>query len=80
MRLRWRYRVPVIGGIMRRRFDRRFARQMAQAFQDGMDDVTPGILAAMREVMTRPAPGYREIANEGGIRWHQRTDPDDHRA
>jgi hypothetical protein len=34
----------------------------------------PEGLAAYFEAMTRPAPGYTEIANEGGIRWHTRTD------
>jgi hypothetical protein len=72
-----RYRIPIIGAILRRRADRRFGRQLADAFQQGTGSVTPGIIAAVHEAMTRPAPGYEEIANEGGVRWHQRTDPDD---
>jgi len=35
-----------------------------------------GAVAAWLTGMTLPAPGYREIANAGGIRWHERIEPD----
>jgi hypothetical protein len=60
--------------MLRRRLDRRHGRQLADAFQRGIDSVTPGIIGAVHEAMTRPAPGYEEIASEGGIRWHVRDD------
>lgn len=69
-----RYRIPVIGPVLRRRVDRRLGRLMAEGFQRGIDSVTPGIIAAVHEAMTRPAPGYTEIASEGGVHWYQRDD------
>lgn len=43
-----------------------------------LDNWKPEGLSGLLEAMTRPAPGYTEIANEGGICWHERTgEPDD---
>lgn len=37
----------------------------------------PTGLTGFFDAFTRPAPGYIEIANEDGVRWHQRIEPDD---
>ncbi len=72
-----RYRIPVIGGYLYRRDMARLGRGLAEAFQRGIDSVSPDVVCAIREAMTRPAPGDEEIASEDGIRWHQQTGPDD---
>ena len=69
-----RFRIPVIGPMLRKRAERRFSRQMREALQRSFYEARPDVVRAVHEAMTRPAPGYREIASEGGIRWHQRID------
>ena len=39
-----------------------------------LEDVPAEAIGRWLQAMTRAAPGYTEIANEGGIRWHTRTD------
>jgi hypothetical protein len=33
-------------------------------------------IASFFEALTRPTPGYREIANADGIHWYERIEPD----
>ena len=37
-----------------------------------LDNWKPEGLGPLLEAMTRPAPGYTEVANSDGIRWHTR--------
>lgn len=47
-----------------------------EQFLGDLDNWKPEGLGAFLEALTGPAPGYREIASEGGIHWYERIAED----
>lgn len=50
--------------------------EVERQFLGDLSSWKPEGLGAFFEALTRPMPGYVEIAREGGVRWHQRIEPD----
>lgn len=65
--------------IIRADLEADYNAQMDRAVGEMLGDLSnwkPEGLSGFLDAITRPAPGYEEIASEGGIRWHRRIDPD----